>query len=165
MEKQNDKKKHGNSDDTQISRPDLRFASRENSEPTQNGAGATPNTLQIGIKGRKPFFARIQKGGDGSILGVRFTLIFSCITDCFRSSVWILFIIFSSNVNTNLSLIVSRCSSTPFQSSMYERLSLCLAAAGFWDCLPFPFPLTLSRLLAASLAWSVFFSMRTASSH
>ena len=40
---QHNKKKHGNSDDTQISGPDLRFASRENSETTQNGAGATPN--------------------------------------------------------------------------------------------------------------------------
>ena len=40
---QNNEKKHGNSDDPQISRPDLRFASRENSETTQNGAGATPN--------------------------------------------------------------------------------------------------------------------------
>ena len=37
------KQKNGNSDDPQISRPDLRFASRENSETTQNGAGATPN--------------------------------------------------------------------------------------------------------------------------
>jgi len=37
--KQNEKQKSGNSDDTQISRPDLRFASREN-EPTQKGAGA-----------------------------------------------------------------------------------------------------------------------------
>ena len=36
------KQKNGNSDDPQISRPDLRFASRENSETTQNGAGATP---------------------------------------------------------------------------------------------------------------------------
>ena len=40
---QHNEKKHSNSDDTQISRPDLRFASRENSETTQNGAGATPN--------------------------------------------------------------------------------------------------------------------------
>jgi len=39
---QHNEKKHSNSDDTQISRPDLRFASRENSETTQNGAG-TPN--------------------------------------------------------------------------------------------------------------------------
>ena len=37
---QQKRKKHGNRDDTQISRPDLRFASRENSEKTQNGAGA-----------------------------------------------------------------------------------------------------------------------------
>ena len=35
---QYNEKKHGNSDDTQISRPDLRFGSRENSETTQNGA-------------------------------------------------------------------------------------------------------------------------------
>ena len=43
MEKTKNEKKHGNSNDPQISRPDLRFASRENSETTQNGAGATPN--------------------------------------------------------------------------------------------------------------------------
>jgi hypothetical protein len=42
MEKTKRQTKPGNSDDTQISRPDLRFASRENSEPTQKGAGATP---------------------------------------------------------------------------------------------------------------------------
>ena len=35
---QYNEKKHGNSDDTQISWPDLRFGSRENSETTQNGA-------------------------------------------------------------------------------------------------------------------------------
>jgi len=40
--RKNDKQKPNNSDDTQISRPDLRFASRESSEPTQKGAGATP---------------------------------------------------------------------------------------------------------------------------
>jgi hypothetical protein len=34
---QHNRKKHGNSDDTQISLPDLRFASRENSETTQKG--------------------------------------------------------------------------------------------------------------------------------
>ena len=58
---QNNEKKHGNSDDPQIFRPDLRLpaenffsvqrqmalASRENSERTQNGAGATPNKNQI----------------------------------------------------------------------------------------------------------------------
>ena len=37
------KKKHGKSDDTQISQPALRFASIESSETTQKGAGATPN--------------------------------------------------------------------------------------------------------------------------
>jgi len=33
-----------NSDDSQISRPDLRFASRKNSKTTQKGAGTTTKT-------------------------------------------------------------------------------------------------------------------------
>jgi hypothetical protein len=33
-----------NSDDSQISRPDLRFASRKHSKTTQKGAGATTKT-------------------------------------------------------------------------------------------------------------------------
>ena len=49
MEANTERKKTKNtktstSDDPQISRPDLRFAIRQNSKATQNGAGATPKT-------------------------------------------------------------------------------------------------------------------------
>ena len=48
MEK-NDKQRPDNSDDANL-QPDLRFASRESSEPTQKGAGATPKKPRSVIK-------------------------------------------------------------------------------------------------------------------
>jgi hypothetical protein len=41
MEKKKQTKTRQHSDDTQISQPDLRFASRESSEPNKKGAAAT----------------------------------------------------------------------------------------------------------------------------
>ena len=47
MENQNNEKKHGNSGDPQVSRPDLRFASRENSENNTNGPEPHQKTTKI----------------------------------------------------------------------------------------------------------------------
>jgi hypothetical protein len=52
--RKNEKHKPDNSDDTQISRPDLRFASRESSEQTQKGAGATPKKTTLNSPGLPP---------------------------------------------------------------------------------------------------------------